>query len=183
MRAERRRLARQDALAQVASRLRDGIRGARALPDAIALAAETAPAALKEDLDVLRRAVADRGAAEGLDALASATDDPMLRRFARSLAGAYRTGSRKTGELLEIVAEAAWLQSRTEREIRSRQTHIRVARHVIAAVPLIVLLVLRATNPQFVQAYDTPSGQLVMLGGLGLIALGWWSAGSIGRRR
>jgi len=180
--AERRRLARQEALALVAGRLRDGIRGARGLPDAIVLAADTAPAALREEMAVLKAAVRNQGVAEGLEGLAAATDDPMVRRFARSLASSYRTGSRKVTLVLETVAEAATLQARTHREIRARQTHVRIAVHLMALCPLAALLLLRATNPTLLKAYSDAPGQLVMLVGLGLVALGWWVARSIGRR-
>lgn len=179
-RQERRRLARREALAQVAARLRDAIRGARDLPEAIVLAAETAPAPLRQEMVALREAVRLRGAAEGLEELARASDDPLIRRFARTLAGSYRSGSRRLTALLEAVAEAAWLQARTAREVRARQTSQRIGAGVMAAAPLAALLALRATNPAFLEAYEDAGGQMVMLLGFALVAAGWWAARSLG---
>lgn len=176
----RRRIARREALAQVAGRLRDAVRGARGLPEAIALAAETAPASLREELAVLNETVRARGVIEGLEELERASEDPLVRRFARMLARAYRTGSRRVGTLLEVMADAAALQARTEREIRARQTSIRLGAAVMAAAPVAGLLVLRAANPRFLDAYSSFQGQAVMLLGFSLVATGYWFANRAG---
>lgn len=183
-RAQRQRaqIARREALAQVAGRLRDGVRGARGLPEAIELAADTAPAALAEELAVLKENVARLGVVEGLELLRQASDDPMLRNFATMLERAYRSGSRRVGTLLEVVAEGAALQARTQREIRARQTATRAEAGIVGGLPVVALLALRATNPSFLAAYATFQGQVVMVIAFGLIAAGYYIASRTGRR-
>ena len=183
-RAQRQRaqIARREALAQVAGRLRDAVRGARGLPEAIELAADTAPAALAKELALLKENVARLGVVEGLEQLRQASDDPMLRSFATMLERAYRSGSRRVGTLLEVVAEGAALQARTQREIRARQTATRAEAGIVGGLPVVALLALRATNPSFLSAYASFQGQVVMAVAFGLIAIGYYLASRTGRR-
>jgi tight adherence protein B len=182
-RAARQRLARQEALAQVAGRLRAAAQAGQGLPEAILRAAESPPTALREEMGLLKDLVQRRGAAEALDSLAEVSEDPMIRRFARTLAEAYRTGSTKLSLLLTAISEAAYLQSRTAREVRSRQTSIRLAANLMAVIPIVALLILRSRNPQFVTQYTTVQGQAVMLVGFGLVGAGWWIARSLGGQK
>jgi Flp pilus assembly protein TadB len=178
-RAAKQRLARQEALAVVADRLRNAVRSGRDLPEAIVMAADAAPPALRTEMTTLKDLLRRRGALEALDALAAASDDAFIRRFARTLSGAYESGS-KLGTLLSAVAEAAWLETRTAKEVRTRQTSIRIAANLMGIIPVATLIYLRASNPAFLTPYSTASGQLVMLAGFGLVGAGWWAARSLG---
>jgi tight adherence protein B len=184
-RAQRHRaqIVRREALAQVAGRIRDALRGASGLPEAIALAADTAPAALATELRLLKDNVNRLGVSEGLELMRQATDDPMLSHFCVLLERAYRSGSRRVGTLLDVVAEGAALQARTEREIRSRQTATRAEAGIVGALPVLLLLAVRATNPAFLSAYGSAQGQLVMAIGFGMIGTGFYLATRTGRGR
>ena len=178
-RAAKARLARQEALALVADRLRNAVRSGRDLPEAILMAADAAPPALRTEMAALKDLLRRRGALDALDALAEGSEDPFIRRFARTLAGAYQSGSR-LATLLSAVAEASWLETRTAKEVRTRQTSIRIAANLMGAIPVVTLVYLRATNPAFLTPYSTARGQVVMLAGFALVAAGWWTARSLG---
>jgi tight adherence protein B len=178
-RAARRRLARQEALAQVADRLRNAVRSGRDLPEALVMAADSPPAALAEEMATLRELVRRRGAHQALEAMAEGSGDPFLQRFSRTLSGAYQSGS-KLASLLGAVSEAAWLETRTAREVRTRQTSVRLAANLMGVIPLVTLLYLKAANPAFLAAYSRPVGQAVMLVGFALVGAGWWIARGLG---
>jgi tight adherence protein B len=181
-RAARQRLARQEALAQVADRLRNAVRAGTDLKEALLRAADAAPAALRDEMAYLTDLVRRRGVREALEALADATEDPFTERFARVLAGAYQGGGR-LGTLLGAISEAAYLETRTAQEVRTRQTQLRMAANILAAIPVLLVLYLKATNPVFLSAYGTVTGQLIMLVGFSLIAAGWWLGRSLARLR
>lgn len=176
--AAKRRLARQEALAQVTDRLRNAVRSGTDLKEALIRASDTAPPALADELAFLKELVRRRGVKEALEALAEATEDPFTQRFARTLAGAYQGGG-KLASLLGAVSEAAYLQTLTAQEVRTRQTQIRIAANMLGVIPVLLMLYLKATNPVFLHAYSTVTGQLVMLVGFGLIAAGWWVGRSL----
>lgn len=181
-RAARQRLARQEALAVVADRLRNAVRSGRDLPEAIVMAADAAPPALRAEMATLKDLLRRRGVADALDALAEASEDAFTRRFARTLAGAYQSGSR-LASVLSAVAEAAWLETRTAREVRTRQTSIRIAANLMGVIPVATLVYLKASDPEFLAAYSSGLGQFVMLAGFGLVGAGWWAARSLGGLR
>jgi tight adherence protein B len=178
-RAARRRLARQEALAQVADRLRNAVRSGRDLPEAIVMAAESAPPALQDEMNTLKNLVRRRGVQEALDTLAEASEDSFVRQFARTLAGAYQSGAR-LASLLAAIADASWLQTRTARDIRTRQTSIRLAANLVSVLPVLTMVYLKGANPAFLRPYSTAFGQGVMLVGFGFVAAGWWIARSLG---
>ena len=178
-RAAKRRLARQEALAVVADRLRNAVRSGRDLPEAIIMAADAAPPALRGEMATLKSLLRRRGALDALEALAEASEDAFLRRFARTLAAAYQSGSR-LATVLAAVSEASWLETRTAREIRTRQTSIRIAANVMGVLPVATLLYLKLNDPAVLVPYSRPEGQLVMLLGFGLVGAGWWAARALG---
>ena len=181
-RAAKRRLARQEALAVVADRLRNAVRSGRDLPEAIIMAADAAPPALRAEMATLKGLLRRRGTLDALEALAEASEDAFMRRFARTLAAAYQSGSR-LATVLAAVADASWLETRTAREIRTRQTSIRIAANVMGVLPLATLLYLKLNDPAFLVPYSRPEGQLVMLAGFGLVGTGWWAARALGGLR
>ena len=181
-RAARQRLARQEALAKVTDRLRTAVKAGTDLKEALVRAADAAPPVLAEEMAALRELIRLRGVKEALEALAELTDDPFLQRFAMVLASAYQGGGR-LGPLLGAVSDAASLQARTTHEIHARQTQLRISANLLGAVPLVLMLYLRAASPNFLRTYNAVQGQLVMLVGFGLVAAAWWIGRSLARVR
>ncbi|MGH2669923.1 MAG: type II secretion system F family protein [bacterium] len=177
---ERDRQARREALAQVARRLRDATQAGLSLSEGLALAAETSPPILRAELRDLLTTGRSRGLPEGLREFARGAADPFFEIFAKALAAADRLGA-GVSEILEGLAEAASAEARTGREVRARQTYERTAARIVAAAPALVLLAIRATNPEYLAPYREAVGQAWMLGGFSLIGFGYWASRAVAR--
>jgi len=174
-RVERVSLARREAIAEVASRLRDAIRSGIGLADALAQASTRAPGAIAADL---RRLVAESrvsGIAEAAESFAARVDDPAAELFASALGFAERLGSRNLSDVLDSLAEATTAQAATIREARARQTRARMSARIVAAVPMLLLLAIRRANPAYLAPFSTPGGQAVLGFAFVLVWIGYRS--------
>jgi len=172
-RQERTRLERREAIAEVASRLRDAIRSGIGLADAFTNVAEHAPAGIRADL---RRLVSDArvsGLAEAAQGFADRVSDPSSDLLASALGTAERLGSRNLSEVLDALAEATTAQAAAIREARARQTRNRVSARIVAAVPLLLLLAIRQANPAYLAPFETASGQAILAFAFALIWAGY----------
>jgi tight adherence protein B len=172
-RSARLRQARREALAGVASRLRDAVRGGLGIMEGLVLVSATAPEALKTELRDLTVEARTGSLNAALERFAQRLDEPIATLFAQALTLADRLGSSGVSDVLDSLAEAASAQAATAREVRARQTHQRVSARVVAVVPLVLLFAIKLANPQYLAPYESPMGQLVLLFGFGLIAVGY----------
>lgn len=172
-REERARLERREAVAEISSRIRDSIRSGIAISDALAQAAEHAPAAIGEDL---RRLVSESrvsGLGDAAEAFAARVRDPSAELLASALATAERLGSRNLSEALDALAEATAAQAAAVREAKTRQTRNRISARIVAAVPLLLLLAIRRANPEYLAPFEEPAGQAVLVFAFALIGAGY----------
>lgn len=180
-RSDKTRAAHQEALAEVAARLRDAVRAGLGLSEALALVAKNAPDALKVQLSDLARDSRTIGLAKACEKFSGQIQDPLGDLFSRALVLADRLGSAGVTEVLDGVAEAATGIALTTREVKAKQARQRSSAKVVATVPIVLLITIRFTNPAYLAPYSTPSGQFVLLFSFLMIAIGYWAMVASGR--
>jgi Flp pilus assembly protein TadB len=174
-RTGRLRAARREALAEVSGRLRDAVRAGLGLTEGLTLVAQNAPDAIEPQLRELAAESRIRSLRQATGRFAAEMEDPLADLFARALALADRLGSSGVTEVLDGLADTASQMAHTAREVRARQLRQKVSARIVAAVPVILLVAIRFTNPDYLKPYSSAAGQGVLLFGLGLIAAGYWS--------
>jgi Flp pilus assembly protein TadB len=168
-------LARREAIAEVASRLRDAIRSGIGLADALAQAAASAPGPIAADLRRLVSEARVSGIGEAAASFGERVGDPAAELFASALGFAERMGSRNLSDVLDSLAEATTAQAATIREARARQTRARMSARIVAAVPMLLLLAIRRANPAYLAPFSTPGGQAVLGFAFVLVWMGYVS--------
>jgi Flp pilus assembly protein TadB len=178
-RSERRAAERVEALAVWTESLRDTIAGAVGLEQAIISTSRAAPTAIADELVTLADRLRVRvPLAQALHRLADDLDDPS----ADLVVAALLLNSRLRGPGLRQVLTSLSASARAELEMRGRVTAGRAATRrsvqivVGFTVGFVSLLVL--FNPSYVEPYDHPFGQVVLV-----IVVGFFAAGFIWLKR
>ncbi|MGH7611079.1 MAG: type II secretion system F family protein [Candidatus Dormibacteria bacterium] len=92
------------------------------------------------------------------------------------IAATLTVGSRSGGRLVPLLAElsrASHQIDAAQSQLRAEQAQGRMGALVIGLMPIALLLVLRAVNPQYLAPYASSRGELVLGAALGLIVLGY----------
>lgn len=179
---ERRRRRRQRASwPEAVDLLAGSLRAGETLPGALAVVAERGPEPL---LGVFRQIVADHRISGDLDAAlrgaAETLEDPVADRVTAVLRIAHRVGGRETGRVLRTLSGFLREDLAMRAEIDARQSWTRVAARVAAGAPWVVLLLV-ATRPEAVAAYDSPAGLVVLVLGAVATVTGYRLMVAIGR--
>lgn len=169
----RRRLEMTQALADAAAGLRDAVRGGLGLSDGLAGLAVYGPPLLRADLATLAADSSRVGLATASSRFAARLRDPGADLLAATLAFNDRVGGKQVTEVLHAMAEELAAEARTLRELRARQARQRMSARVVALAPFVLLLILRQVNPEYLEAYSTPIGQLVLGVASSLIGIGY----------
>jgi tight adherence protein B len=150
----------------VVDHLRSAIRAGLPLPEALIQLGEKGPEELRH---VFRDFGADYRAGGQFEAslnhLKHRLADPVADRIVEALRLTREVGGSDLGRLLGTLAEFLRENSRTRSELEARQSWTINAARLAVAAPWIVMILL-ATRPEAVQAYNTPMGAGVLLGGL-----------------
>ncbi|GAB3530378.1 type II secretion system F family protein [Arthrobacter monumenti] len=165
-RAGRRSAALRELWPDVVDHLRSAIRAGLSLPEALIQLSQKGPYEL-------RSAFAEFGAdyrsgGQFDDALSRLKDrlaDPVADRIIEALRLTREVGGSDLGKLLGTLAEFLRDNARTRSELEARQSWTVNAARLAIAAPWIVLMLL-ATRPEAISAYNTTNGALVLLGGL-----------------
>jgi tight adherence protein B len=141
------------------------IRVGMPLPDAVAALEEAAPgplrpafAAFSRDLHATGRF--DAAAVKLKDALA----DPVGDRIVETLRMAREVGGTELSSVLRALSSSVRAEAALRAEVEARQSWIRGAA-VLGAVAPWVILVLLLLRPEGAQAYTSPEGVALILGG------------------
>lgn len=150
----------------VVDHLRSAIRAGLSLPEALIQLGEKGP----EELRTLFRDFGADYRAGGqfeasLNRLKHRLADPVADRIIEALRLTREVGGSDLGKLLGTLAEFLRESARTRSELEARQSWTINAARLAVAAPWIVLMLL-ATRPEAVNAYNTPMGAGVLLGGL-----------------
>jgi tight adherence protein B len=83
-------------------------------------------------------------------------------------------------QVLDRLAQATRAQQRIQQELRAFQSRNVLSARIVAAVPLVVLLAIRWVSPEYLDMFDTLMGQLLLMGclasvGIGYLAMRWMS--------
>lgn len=164
-RAARRRSRLTHAWPDAVDTLASGIRAGLALPEALAALADRGP----EDLRPAFAAFAEDYRASGrfdasLDALKARLADPVADRIVEAVRIARDVGGTEVGRVLRALARYLREEARIRGELEARQSWTVNAARLAVAAPW-VLLAMLATRPGGLEAFDTPTGVMVLLGG------------------
>jgi tight adherence protein B len=180
-RAARRRASERAALPELADRLSVALAAGRSLEEALLGLAATGPEALRPelvrlcwwlrlcDLETALRAFRDR--------LADAAADEVV---AALLLG-RQVGSHELGKVLARRADASRQQLALRQEAAARQAAVRWQARIVVAVPVITLIGIRLLAPEFLAIYNDWRGQLVLVGALMWLSIGYGLFRALGR--
>lgn len=150
----------------VVDHLRSAIRAGLSLPEAIIQLGENGPEELRHFFRDFGADYRAGGQFDGsLTKLKDRLADPVADRIVEALRLTREVGGSDLGKLLGTLAEFLREDARTRSELEARQSWTVNAARLAVAAPWIVMLLL-ATRPEAVQAYNTPMGAGVLLGGL-----------------
>jgi tight adherence protein B len=172
-RHDRRRRAVQDALVEAIEQLRDAIRTGLSMQEALAGLARTGPQALREEFVALSRDMRLLGFEPALRAARDRLADPVFDVVVSALTINDRLGGRLVSQVLDRLADSTRAQLRIEHEVRAHQGRTVLSARIVAAAPLVALVGLRATNPRYLSIFDSPIGQLALLGCALSVAAGY----------
>ncbi len=157
----------------VVDMLRSAIRAGLSLPEALAQLQHRGPEIVRP---AFARFAGDYRATgqflPALDALKEELADPVADNIIESLRVTREVGGTDLGRLLGTLSEFLRESSRTRSELEARQSWTVNAARLSVAAPWAILL-LMASQPAAVQAYDSPAGAAVLLGGLAISAIAY----------
>ena len=152
----------RDLWPEVVDNLTSGVRAGLSLPEALAAIGVRGPEQLREPF--LRFGSDYRTTGQfndSLDRLKAGLADPVGDRICESLRVAREVGGTDLGRLLTTLSSFLRDDARTRAELGARQSWSVNAARMAVAAPWLVLVLL-ATQRATIQAYDTPTGALIL---------------------
>jgi tight adherence protein B len=166
-----------DAIDNLVSAVRAGM----SLPDAVSILAERGPEALREPFGHFAAAYAATGRfGEALEQVKEELADPAADRVFEALRVTREVGGSELGRTLRTLSAFLRDEHRVRRELEARQSWVIVAARLAFATPWFVLVLL-ATKPEAVAAYQRPAGAVVIAVGAVLATAGYRLMLRIGR--
>jgi tight adherence protein B len=180
-RANRRRTANRAIWPDVVDHLVSSVRAGMSLPDSIGALAELGPAATRGAFaafaDEFRR-TGDFGAS--LDSLKSALADPVADRILETLRMAREVGGTDVTAVLRGLSGYLREDAALRAEVVARQSWIRNAARLGVAAPWLLLVVL-ASRPETLVAYDSAAGTALILCGVAVTLIAYRLMIGLGR--
>jgi tight adherence protein B len=153
------------ALAQLADALEAGI----AFPAAVALLAEAGPVPLRAEFMTFQARLRAAGLEAALDGLARAGERTSDTVALLLRAGLLELPAGRLAPLLRELSEMLAERFEAREKARTRASSLQVEAAVLALSPIVLLLLLGAAAPGYLDAYRTASGTIVATVGGGLI--------------
>jgi tight adherence protein B len=172
-RAERRRAEVQEAVGEAVEALRDAVRIGLGLEEAIRALGRTGPLALRPVFQEMDRDFRLSGFEQALRRARVRVAEPLFDTLAVALLTAYRIGGRNLAAVLDGLSRSVRGSVQARREVRANQAENVLSARVIAALPLVLILSIRATNPDYLDVFSTPGGQGVLALCLLSVAVGY----------
>lgn len=172
-RARRRREAVEEAVADVVDALRDATRVGIGIEEGLRSLAHSGPEALRPAFRALERDLRLVGFEEAIVRARSRVAHPAFDMLGVALLMSYRVGGRRLSHVLDGLGRSLRGTARARREVRAQQAEHVMSARVIAALPLLLIVAIRATNPGYLEVFSTPLGQLVLAGCLVSVAAGY----------
>ncbi|WP_376772989.1 type II secretion system F family protein [Amycolatopsis endophytica] len=173
-----RRIARIEAVATWAEMLRDTLSAAAGLEQAILATAPLAPPAIRREVGELAAGIeAGDRLAPTLRRLGERLDDPVGDLVIAALLLAAAQQTRQLADLLGSLAEAARGQASMRMRVEAGRARTRTSVRVIVGTTLAFAVAVVLLNRGYMGAYDSATGQIVllMIGGLFAAGFAWLS--------
>ncbi|NED96075.1 type II secretion system protein F [Phytoactinopolyspora alkaliphila] len=181
IRARARRRELRDLWPDAVDNLASAVRAGLALPDALSQLGSRGPEPLRRPFQRFGEDYRASGAfGSSLDALKQRLADPTGDRIVESLRIARDVGGTDLGRLLRTLSTFLREDARTRSELETRQSWVVNAARLAVMAPW-VLLALLSLRSSSVQAYNAPSGWLVLAAGAGVCVLAYRLMMRIGR--
>lgn len=171
LRARRRRVALRELWPDAVDDLASAIRAGMSLPEAVGSLAERGPEPLRpafaefaEDYRATGRFI------DALDRLKTRLADPVADRIFEALRLTREVGGTDLGTLLRTLSQFLRQDLRARGELEARQSWTVNGARLAAAAPWLILAML-STRPQTVEAFNSPTGAVVLLIG-GVASIG-----------
>lgn len=166
---------------EVVDNLTSGVRAGLSLPEALAAIGDRGPEQLREPFRQFGADYRTTGRFnDSLDRLKATLADPVGDRVIESLRVAREVGGTDLGRLLSTLSGFLRDDARTRAELLARQTWSVNAARMAVAAPWLVLVLL-ATQRETLQAYDTPTGTVILFAGAALSFIAYRLMIRIGR--
>lgn len=166
---------------EVVDNLTSGVRAGLSLPEALAGIGDRGPEQLREPFRQFGADYRTTGRFnDSLDRLKATLADPVGDRVIESLRVAREVGGTDLGRLLSTLSGFLRDDARTRAELLARQTWSVNAARMAVAAPWLVLVLL-ATQRETLQAYDTPTGTIILFAGAALSFIAYRLMIRIGR--
>ena len=173
--AERRRsVERTEAVASWTEQVRDTIAAAAGLEEAIVATGPVAPAAIRPEVAALVRRIEHQSLPAALAAFGAEVAHPSADLVVAGLSIAARTQASDLTGLLSRLAESIRGEARMRVRVEVGRTRVRTAARVIAGVVAATIAGLTLISRPYLDAYDSPRGQLVLVFVGATFALGGW---------
>lgn len=180
-RARRRQTRLRDVWPEVVDHLASGVRAGLALPEAIAQLGDRGPEELREPFSRFAEDYRATGRfSQCLDALKARLSDPVADRIVEALRITRDVGGTDLGKLLRTLSHFLRDDARTRGELEARQSWTVGAARLAAGAPWVVLALL-STRAEAAQAFNTPAGVGVLLGGAAACVVAYRMMLRIGR--
>lgn len=167
-------VARTEAIASWTEMVRDAIVAASGLEEAITATGAISPVAIRAEVTTL---VARLNHMSLVDALAAFGDDlhhPSADLVVAALTIAARMEASDLSSLLSRLAESIRGEARMRIRVEVGRARVRTATKVIVGVVAATVVFLSAMNREYLAAYDSALGQVVLLAVAGIFVLGGW---------
>lgn len=180
-RARARRAANRAVWPEIVDHLVASVRAGMSLPEALASLATLGPAGTRAPFAAFDDEYRRTGVfTPALDALKARLADPVADRILETVRMAREVGGTEITHVLRSLSTNLRDDAALRAEVRSRQSWTRNAAKLGVAAPW-VLLVLLATKPATLQAYDTPAGTALLLVGLAVSVVAYRAMVALGR--
>jgi Flp pilus assembly protein TadB len=173
--AERRAIARVEAVGEWTRRLRDVADTGAGLQAAIVSSATTAPAVIADQVGMLAaRLQAGWQARQGLLRFADEINDPVCDQIVAALLLHLKDRGDKLGAVLSSIADATAKDVSMRKEADAERASARFAIRFMTGLSVLAVLVAVFAG-DYMQPYATPFGQVLMVILAGMfVALLWW---------
>ncbi len=172
-RRERRRAEIEDAVGETVETLRDAVRIGMATEEALRAVGRNGPVVLRPLFREMERDFRLVGFEEGLGRARRQVDVPLFDTLAVALLTSYRLGGRNLAQVLDGLSRSVRGDAQARREVRAAQAQNVLSARIVAALPLALILVIRSSNPAYLDAFSRPAGQVVLALCLASVALGY----------
>jgi tight adherence protein B len=166
---ERARRERERAWPAALAQLADGLEAGIAFPAAVALLGEAGPPALRLEFTSFQARLRTAGLEAALDGLARAGERTSDTVALLLRAGLLELPAGRLAPLLRELSEMLGERFEAREKARTRASSLQVEAAVLALSPIVLLLLLGAASPGYLNAYRTAAGTIVATVGGALI--------------